>query len=106
MDDMSHRACAEFCGKLLSEQMVSCFGNVADLQHLATAIALTKSRPPNIVWDKDMSRLSYQGQLVDIRALHEGLQDMMKDVDKMMDELSEGHKLAYDIPDDLMDDLT
>jgi hypothetical protein len=64
-------ACAQFCPMLLSEQTVSCFGNIADFQHLATTIALSESRPPSIVWNRDMTRLTYQGHSVIITDLRE-----------------------------------
>ena len=100
------RACAKYCPQLLSEEIYSCFWNIADLQHLASAIAYTDPLPPNIVWKEDMTELTYKSTRINLSQLRKGLHEINNEVSQLLTKLSGGNMLSCTIPTDLDDDLT
>lgn len=100
------RACAKYCPQLLSEQSHSTFWNIADLQHLASAIAYSDPLPPNIIWNENMTELTYKSTRVNIAQLRKGLHTINDKVLHLLTKLSGGQLLPCIIPTNLDDDLT
>lgn len=100
------RACAKYCSQLLSEKNYSSFWNIADLQHLASAIAYSDALPPNIIWKEDLTELTYKSTCVNLTQLRNGLHRINDEVHHLLTKLSGGKLLPCQIPMDLDDDLT
>jgi hypothetical protein len=100
------RACAKHCPQLLSEQSYSTFWNIADLQHLASAIAYSDPLPPNIIWKEDMTELTYKSTRVNLTQLRKGLHTINDKILHLLTKLSGGQLLPCIIPTNLDDDLT
>ncbi|KAH9025421.1 hypothetical protein EDB84DRAFT_1241668, partial [Lactarius hengduanensis] len=100
------RACVQYCSQLLSEQNYSSFWNIADLQHLASAIAYSDALPPNIIWKEDLTELTYKSTRININQLRKGLHTINDEVHQLLVKLSGGILLPCKIPTDLDDDLT
>ncbi|KAH8976357.1 hypothetical protein EDB86DRAFT_2781103, partial [Lactarius hatsudake] len=100
------RACVQYCSQLLSEQNYSSFWNIADLQHLASAIAYSDALPPNIIWKEDLTELTYKSTRININQLRKGLHTINDEVHQLLVKLSGGTLLPCKIPTDLDDDLT
>jgi hypothetical protein len=83
----------EHCKTHLMEGCVSVFDDVCQLQHFASSLAFNQTTAPTTIWNQQQDMLWFKGIQVKMLNLVGGLQDMLRDLNTKMHNLS-GNKAS------------
>lgn len=81
------------------------FNMVYEQQQYASSIVYNEVRPPRIFWDAGISKVSIEGETLDLVVFREGLQKIIVRVADLIDKINGGRIFASKLPDVMKDDL-
>lgn len=88
------------------EDRICPYNSVREMQHFASSLAMSRVSPPAITWSHDYSSVSFRGTSIKIDDMRQGLITMEQKIKDIFDDVSMHHVIPYQIPPNLIDDMT
>ena len=75
------------------------------MQQFASAVVFGQVRPPKLFWSSDFSKVSIDGETLELAVFRSGIQRMLEEAWGLYDTISGGNRFADKLPQNFKDDL-
>jgi hypothetical protein len=79
---------------------------LTETQKFVSCLVYSQVRPPRLWWSRDLSKVSIDGETLELDAFRLGIREMIQAAWSLYNSISGGKRFADDLPENFKDDLS